>query len=277
MTVWHAAPDTLARYATAPDTLDETEASSLEAHLLACDECRRAVASALEPGMLADSWTAVADRIDQSRLSLVERALRRFLPDDIARVVAATPALRVSWLAAVAAVVAAAVAAGRVAGTDTPFLALAPLVPLAGVAASFWSSSDPAGETALATPLFGAGLLLRRTAAVLATSVLVLTAGALALPGLEVRDAGWVLPAVGLTLGALALSTWVAPGTATVTIAAAWVVVIETTVVVDGPARALSDSVLFGAGGQVTFSTLIVLAAAAVRLRRSQLTPLVAT
>ena len=77
--------------------------------------------------------------------------------------------------------IAAAVAASRSVDDSRPFLALAPLVPLAGVAVSFGPAPDPAGEAGLATPMHGAGLVLRRPIAVLATSLIVLVAGTLAL------------------------------------------------------------------------------------------------
>ncbi|HET9442324.1 MAG TPA: hypothetical protein VFO65_03305, partial [Acidimicrobiales bacterium] len=43
---------------------------------------------------------------------------------------------------------------------------------------------------------------------VLAASLSVLAAGAVALPGLALVDAAWVLPALGLSVATLALATW---------------------------------------------------------------------
>jgi hypothetical protein len=274
MTTWHAAPEILARFATTPEAVDDVTASSIEAHLLACDECRRTVAAAADPTAVAAEWDGIVDRIDRPRPALAERVLARFVPDHVARIVAATPALRLSWLAAVAVVVGAVVAVARQTGNDTPFLLLAPLVPLAGVAVSFGPAPDPAGETALATPLHGAGLVLRRTAAVLATSAIVLVAGSLALPGLELRDAGWVLPAVGLTAGALAFSTWLAPTTAAALAAAAWLATVQTTVVADHVGRSVAEGPLFGPPGQLTFAVMAAIALAALRTRRARLSML---
>jgi hypothetical protein len=274
MNGWHADQEQLARFATAPETLDELTAASLEAHLLDCDACRRTVTAAVDPLVAAASWDAIADRIDQPRRAVAERVLARFVTDHVARVVGATPALRLSWLAGVVAVVAAAVMTARQTGTDTPFLALAPLIPLAGVAAAFGPGPDPAGETALATPLFGAGLLLYRAAAVLATSLVVLAAGSLALPGLELRAIGWVLPALGLTFAALALCTWLSPFPAIAVAAVGWLVTLQSVAVGASSLRGVADSALFDAAGQTAFAALTVLAAVMVANRRQHLRPL---
>lgn len=100
---WHVSSDVLSRYATEPDMLDETTASSLELHLLRCDACRATVAEASDPRDLEMSWDAIADRIDRPRPTPVERVLRVLgFSDSYARVVGATPALQLSWLAALA-------------------------------------------------------------------------------------------------------------------------------------------------------------------------------
>ena len=87
-----------------------------------------------------------------------------------ARLVAATPALRAAWLAAVALVVGVVVVACQAADSDGLFLAIAPLLPLAGVAAVFAPGTEPAGEIGSATPLMGFGLVVRRAELVLVTS-----------------------------------------------------------------------------------------------------------
>lgn len=268
---WHATPELLARYATDPESIDDVSASSVEAHLLVCAACRRGVSDAVDPKTMAASWSAVVDVVDRPRASLAERVLTWLFPADMARVVAATPALRLSWFVAVGVVVAAVVAASRTADDLTPFLAIAPLVPLAGVAVSFGPAPDPAGEAAVATPLHGAGLVLRRTVVVLATSVAVLFAGTVTLPGLEWRAAGWILPAIGLSLAALALSTWCSPLTATVTAAIGWVVAMVATGLVDRIPRSVAEGPLFGALGQLAFVLVISLALATTAVRHVRL------
>jgi hypothetical protein len=270
---WHAAPHLLERFATEPDTLDNVTASSLEEHLIACEPCRRAVAAAADPALLSTSWDSIADRVDRPRPSLAERFLAWFFPDDMARVVAATPALQLSWLAAIVAVIAAVVVASRSADALAPFLAIAPLVPLAGVAISFGPAPDPAGEAAVATPMHGAGLVLRRTIVVLATSVALLLAASAALPVLEWRAVGWLLPAIGLSAAALALSTWFAPITATVTAAVAFEVSLVAARIIDRTPR-FDDNPMFGPSGQLAFALLIPIAVAILGLRNPRLSSL---
>jgi hypothetical protein len=271
MSTWHAAPHVLARFATKPEDLDNVTASSVEEHLIACEQCRRAVAAAAEPATITASWNAIADQVDRPPRPVGERLLGWFFPDDMARVVAATPALRLSWLAAVIAVVAAVVAVTRSAGSPTPFLALAPLVPLAGVAISFGPAPDPAGEAALATPMHGAGLVLRRTVVVLATSLPIVLVGALALPALEWRSVGWVLPAIALSVAALALSTWLPPLTSTVTTFVAWETTLFVAGIVDRSPRAVSDGPVFGPAGQLAFALIIPLMVAVLGVRQLRL------
>jgi hypothetical protein len=272
--VWHADPEVLARFAAAPAELDDPTASSLEAHLVACARCRAVVTAATDPSLVEQGWQGVADRIDRPRPTLAERVLGRFLPHHVARVVAATPALRLAWLAAVAAVTAAAVAAARQGGADTPFLLMAPVVPLAGVAVTFGPAPDPAGEVALASPLHGAGLVLWRTAAVMVTSLLVLLPGSLALPGMDLHDVGWVLPALALALAAVALSTWVAPFTATAVAAAGWALTLELAALGGGIESSLARGAVFGPPGQVAFAAVAVLAAAVLAVRHPRLSTL---
>lgn len=269
MSTWHADDRTLSTYANAPTGVDNVTAASIEAHLLRCEQCRVRLAAMADHAGLDDSWQAIVDVIDQPRRGPVERLLGWFVPDGVARVVAATAALRAAWLVAVTAVVAAAVAAARVADTDAPFVLLAPLVPLAGIAASFGAAPEPAGEAALAAPVHGAGLLLRRAAAVLASSGAILLAGTIALPDLDWRTIAWVLPAVGLTATALALSTWVSPSAATGAAGAVWVAVVQAAVILDGATGAVEESPLFGPPGQLAYLAVTGVTAIALNARRS--------
>ena len=165
--------------------------------------------AAAAPALAATSWAAIADRIDRPRPTLLERFLRRLgIGSGTGRLLAATPALQLAGLAAVAAVALAAGMLSRTVGANGLFLVLAPLVPLAAVAASFAPAADPAGEAGVGTPLHGAGLVLRRAGAVLAVTFGLLGVAALALPDLGPAAAAWVLPALALTLGSLALGTW---------------------------------------------------------------------
>ncbi len=76
-TGWHADPTTLARYAA--DDLPFAAAASVEAHLLACADCRAALVPAAAPRLdvtrLDRIWDDVVDAADAPRPGLVERLL----------------------------------------------------------------------------------------------------------------------------------------------------------------------------------------------------------
>ncbi len=220
---WHAPTDALARFAIDPRSLDDAMASSIELHVLRCAACRTVVASAANSTGVVASWDAVADRIDAPRPSWAERVLRALGVDDsYARLVGATPALTFAWLAAMVVVVANAALLAVATDSPGPFLVIAPVVPLGSVAIAYAAGRSPVGEAGVAAPLNGFGLALRRAVAVLTVSLVLLTAGALALPGLTLVDAAWVLPALGLSLGALALGTWLRAEVAAGLLAGAW-------------------------------------------------------
>lgn len=272
MTTWHAPPDVLQRYATG--AIDDITACSIEAHLERCAVCRDAMAASADALLVEAMWDGIVDRVDERRRPrVIERVLRRIGFDDgTARLVAATPALQLAWIAAVAVIVGIVVLACGVADSDAPFLALAPLLPLAGVAAAF-AGADPAGEIGAATPLFGFGLVLRRSEVVLVTAFGILLVGALALPGFEPRDAGWVLPALALSFTTIALSgRYRVIPTASV-LGGAWLVGISLLWYLDGHGSSLAETEAFAAAGQLLFG-LAGVAALAVVLLRSELSPI---
>ncbi|HJR24202.1 MAG TPA: hypothetical protein VJ804_01930, partial [Acidimicrobiales bacterium] len=99
-TTWHAPPEVLERFAVDAQRLDDVTAASVEAHLVACAECRRVVAAAV-PSLVDERWAAIVDVVDRPRPSLVERLLERFgLPSTTARLLGATLPLRAAGLAA---------------------------------------------------------------------------------------------------------------------------------------------------------------------------------
>lgn len=170
-TDWHAAPQLLARFANDPVELDDVTAASIEAHLVACVECRLEIAVAADPAFVTISWDGVADRIDQPRAGVFERVLNRIgITSDLSRLVAATPELQGA--------------------------ALLTICVLA------------AGEAGVPTPLHGAGLVARRAIAVVGITFAILAVAALALPERGWTAAAWVLPALALTLATLALGRW---------------------------------------------------------------------
>ncbi len=269
MTTWHASFDDLRQFASAPDHLDPTAAASLELHLLTCAECRAAVAAGSAPEATAASWDVIADRIDRPVPSLVERLLRRMgVAETHARLVAATRPLQLAWLAALALAVAAAVLAAQTADSDGPFLVVAPIIPLVAVALAFAPGADPAGAAGLAAPVSGAGLVLRRAVAVLVATLGVLALGALALPELAVADAAWVVPALALSLGALALSTWFRAESAAVLLGIVWLTSLWLAALPGHPPPPVIQLAPLAAPGQLVSVGVAVIAVAVLTARR---------
>jgi hypothetical protein len=172
----------------------------------------------------------------------VRRLLRRCgVPDHLLRLVAATPSLRRSWLLSVLAVLA--VAAGeaaavrygwipargtrRLAGYPdpevlAPFLLVAPLLVLAGVAAAFLPMFDPAHRLAAAAPFSGFTLLLIRTVSALAAALVPVVGAAFVLTGPGWLPVALLLPSLTLCAFALAAATVMDPRAAAVTAGASW-------------------------------------------------------
>jgi len=264
---WHADAGLLAAYHDGSHRLDAAARWSVEAHLTRCAACRGLARELVDPARLQRVRTALIAAVDVPRAGVAERLLVRLgVPDHTARLLAATPALRGSWLLAVGAVLAFGVLAAHARpGPDAAllFLCLAPLLPLAGIAVAYGPGIDPTYEIGLAAPLRSFRLLLLRAAAVLGTATVLATAASLALPQLGLGAAGWLLPSLGLTAASLALATTVEPQRAFSITAGAWVVAVVVTVAPPGP-----SSVLFTTAGQVAFAVLALLAATVVALRR---------
>lgn len=263
---WHA--DEVLMEAYANDATDEARAYSLEAHLVACELCRTRLAAAVPRQHLEALWESVVIALDAPRVGFVERALLRLgVSEHVARLLAATPSLRISWLGAIAVALAFAVAAAHTGPNGLlAFLVVAPLVPLAGVAAAYGPRMDPTYEIGLAAPIRTFRLLLIRTAAVVATSVLLAGLASLALPSLDWTAAAWLLPALGLTALSLALSTVWSPVRTFGGVAFGWVAV-----AVLGESLSRVGLPLFRAGGQAAFLLLAIAGTAILVTRRESL------
>lgn len=258
---WHVPDEELRRYAdreSSPPWLWSTEA-----HLAACPQCRGRLADAVDASLVSAGWSRLDAELDAPRPGPLEAALVRLgVREHTARLLAATPVLRVSWLAAVAVTLAFTAAAAHLAqamAVPIPFLAVAPLLPLVGVAVSFGAGVDPTYELALVAPMHTFRLLLLRCAAVLTTTTVLSVGASLALPGYGLVVLGWLLPALVLTLLSLALTPRLGPVTAAVVVGIGWVVLLAATVRFD-----TGDSPLFAATGQVALAIAAAVAAAAV-------------
>ena len=278
MTTWHAPTDTLSRFARHPESLDEITASSVEQHLIGCADCRAAVAGAADPLSLQSSWDEIADVIDRPTHTFAERVLNRLgMPPDLARAVGATPGMRLAWFATTALLAVAAIAAARDAGSDAPFLVLAPLVPLGAVLLAFFPTEEPGGEAATATPMFGAALVMRRVVAVLVPTFLILAVSGLAQPHLAAGGALWVLPGLALVVGSLALATVIRITSAAALLAFGWVALLASVSVLDGRSIALADTQVFDTAGQGVALALAVVATIWLYARRDRFSTLEVT
>ncbi|MDT0407113.1 zf-HC2 domain-containing protein, partial [Streptomyces sp. DSM 41635] len=134
-----------------------------------------------------------------------------------------------SWLGAVVGVLLTTVLAShtvRTGAQPTFFLALAPLLPLAGVALSYGPALDPTYEMAVVSPTHGFRLLMIRTVAVLTTALGLDLLATLALPEFGLVALAWLLPALALTATTLALSSRLGPLLAPAVTGGGWLAVL---------------------------------------------------
>jgi hypothetical protein len=258
---WHIDDQMLALYM--DGRMSEVPAFSLEAHVLACADCRRSVADQVDSQRGEQIWQGLLDSVGQSEPGPGERFLSGLgVPAHVARLFALTPSVGLSWILAVVAALAFAVFASQGTGGPLPFLVLAPLVPVLGVVASYQRRLDPLYEIGIASPVGGFRLMLIRATAVLLASIVVAAIAALGLP--EIRfSAVWLLPALFLTVLTLILSTVMQTASAAVVASAIWVGGVITAEVI-----ASEPYIAFGGTAQLVFAVFAVLLMAALIGRR---------
>jgi hypothetical protein len=264
---WHVPDDELRRYAErvlAPPLLWSTEA-----HLAGCAPCRERLTTTAGPDLARAGWERLAAELDAPVPGPIERLLIRVsVPEHTARLLAATPVLRLSWLAAVATTLALTALLAHLAHPAV-FLAVAPLLPVAGVALSFGPRVDPTYEIAVVAPMHTFRLLLLRCVAVVSATTGLSAAASLALPEYGLAAVGWFLPALVLTTLSLALTPRFGPVLAAVAVGVGWVVLVTSTWGVG-----TAGSALFVPAGQLALALTGGLAALTVaRLRRTFETP----
>ncbi len=140
--------------------------ASIEQHLVQCAQCRAAVAGLVRIEDVPGSWDDVLAEVSGGA-GLVERVLIRLgLRAGDAVVVGAAPVLRIAWSAGLAAVLGFILARVDCRGRPRPGAVsrwLAPLMPVAGVAAAYGPSVDPSYELGLAAPYRMIRLVLLRS------------------------------------------------------------------------------------------------------------------
>jgi hypothetical protein len=225
---WHLDTPTLACYL--DRRLAEAAASSVEAHLLSCGDCRdqlRQLANSAQRSVHDRTWEALADYVDMPSTGVTARLLGRFLPNHLVRLLSATSTMGAAWWTSGTAVLVLALLMahlGRGTVGTALFVVTAPLVPLAGVAVAYSRRTDVAGEVVATTPFPRFRLLLLRTAAVVAATLPLVGMLAVALPVDAHLAALWVSPALALCALSLALSSVIDARKAAAVLAFLWIV-----------------------------------------------------
>jgi hypothetical protein len=257
MSTWHVDASTLGAWVEGRS--GPVTSASVEQHLVRCEQCRAAVADLVPVEDVPGAWDDVLAEV-AGGAGLVERVLVRLgLQAGDAVVVGAAPVLRIAWAVGLAAVLGFILVAS-IAGHDRGlalFLALAPLVPVAGVAAAYGPSADPSYELALAAPYRMIRLVLLRSAAVLLTAVpITIAAGLLPLDG--ATAVAWVLPSLAFTLVVLGAGSWVDPWAAAVAVGAGWVAAVAVSARLGDALAVLAPTALVGYAALVVAGALIL-------------------
>lgn len=219
---WHVPGPVLRRYAEST-ALSSAQAASVEAHLDDCAQCR---------GRLTPSAdVALLDRIGAGLFEQAERTPQYRRPRWWRiRFTAGVPA---AWVLAVLAVSVTSGALDLLGQADDSrrpslLLLLAPILPLMAVAAAWTPRADPMHELTASTPSAGLLLLLRRTVVVLVGVVLLslVLSAVVAGFGVAVSPAQWLLPALALAAGSLALGSVVPLHQAAIGLTGTWVLAV---------------------------------------------------
>jgi hypothetical protein len=259
---WHATSEELAVYRYGEG--DPAMTASVEAHLLACPDCRRSLAGVGESQGSAETqrrWSELAERLDAPRSTTLSRIT-----------VSTRPLLSAGLLAMVLVIVLPLfpmVIVGL--GVPNALLAMAPLAPIAAVALSYRSSADPAGELAAAAPMAGLRLVAGRALAVsLMAAPLGVVVGLLMRFPTEMAFA-WLLP--GLALSSLVLfagTTRLDPTVVACTLGVGWPVLVAFPSVSGEVPASLVASWIAGSSGQLLMVAVAVLALVASAVRRDR-------
>ena len=263
---WHLDDDLLDTYAEGRP-LTPALTASVEAHLERCATCQARLVPVADVPRLDAARAEVVEQLDAPRLTLLERALLRLgVAEDTARLLAVTPSLQLSWVTGTALALAMALVVAHSGDRGVAvFLALAPVLPVAGVAVAFSARTDPMHEVAVAAPYSSYRLLLVRSAAVLlATLVLAVPAAAL-LPSAPLVAAAWLLPALALSCTSLALATRIEPVVSSAVLSAVWLLL-----ALSGLAPGRDPLVVATLLPQLACLALLVLACAALASQRRE-------
>ncbi|WP_415952575.1 hypothetical protein [Streptomyces sp. KLOTTS4A1] len=250
----HITPDTLRRYARG--SLPPAALRHVEPHLDTCGFCRDALLRATDPEALHRVWQRIDHEADVPVPGPIERGLLALrVPDHMARLLSATPALRTTWLIGVLLTLLFTALTARLVEPDaqSPFtyLAAAPLLPALGVAVSSSRRCDPAYEIGQVAAPSAFHPVLLRASAVLASSAALAALASLVLPRPGLAAFGWLLPMCLLTVVSLLLLPRFGPVAAPAAAGGAWLGVMALT---------HRSEVLSTAAGQTVLAALLLVA-----------------
>ncbi len=224
----------------------------------------------IDPARIEANWRGIQIELDAPRPAFTERVLRRLgVPAHISRIMAATPALRRSWFAALGLVMFLALTVAdptRPLDSYFPVLFLAPLVSVLGVSMAYGPVADPAHEIGLATPMRGLKLVMIRAVTVFVFAILGLGLVSLLSPAPAGVAFAWLLPSFALSTSALALMTRFTPRQSAFAVGVVWSLA---AVVATGAANG-DRLALFGPIGQLTALAVVAGAGTALQLRHAK-------
>lgn len=232
MSTWHVDEWVLTAYAR--QQLAPLQRASVEAHLSACPMCRdgltRVAAGSAGAVVFESLWDRVQLGVEHSPAARPTRWLRRIgiaEPDTV--VVRQIGRQSLQWTIATTmmlVVAALAAALGISDSTQAGFVALAPLLPPLGVAATFRSTPPSTAVLELTSPLSPARLLLWRTAYVIATAIPASVVLGAIIPGDTWLAVAWLLPSAACTAIVLVAATWIDPLVPAVSVSAGWLALV---------------------------------------------------
>jgi hypothetical protein len=216
---WHIDGEDLAAYTAG--RIGPVMLSSIEAHLIACEQCRSALTRHHHAGdndVSEDGvWAAIVARVDRGN-RLFSWSSRLLVVS-----VSSPPLALVTGLLAILLIAFVSIARMSDARDATTMLiSFGPLVPLVGARIAFGRRIDPAGTMAAAAPL-AAGRVASTRAFVV--TVVACVAGVVVSPltTLDAREAlVWLLPALALSATSVAIATYVDSTVPTVSLAMLW-------------------------------------------------------
>jgi signal transduction histidine kinase len=210
---------------------------------------------------------AASAGVGEPRAPALDRAMMRIgVHDDVARIIGATPALRASWLMAALAVALFAVLGAAVDSRILTGVAiLAPILPVAGVAAAYGAWADPMFEISQATPSSGFHVLVLRSLAVLASAAVLVCVTAAVTPTTGLDAIAWLLPSLAVCATSLMLATFMPIARAAAIVALGWLA-LAAALAATQPAFAL-----FRGQAQLIFFAVTIVSSAVLARRRQHL------